>query len=388
MEETISTTNKKSNKKKIVFIIFLILFTTILLLTSIEIYSIFIIKKLGYIWEPAYLRMIKGYKSSNMWGARTEDHSWGQWGVPNFQGNVVNMCMDYTIKFNSWGARDKERSLSGKNRTLVIGDSFTEGWGVDQDKTLPADLEKLTGKEFLNFGSAGGMDVLNAYVFYKDFAYKFEHDAVISEFTVGNDFEDNDLAAWEGNAKLFYRPFWKLSPDKKDFEVVYYAPFVKGKFVPGLEPKNKVTAKLYDSWTDFSAALNLVRFINGHNIYFKRENALTAKYYYNLDYSDDATTATVLMYDKFAKLIGDKEKYVLMFPSATDIYHYLAQKKIPPKMETFKKTLSGQGWKVIDAIYAFSDIPEKEVSKYWLCDGHPSAQGYKLIANYVHKFIK
>lgn len=381
---------KKISKKKVIFSILLVLFFLAISAISIEAFSILTIKRLGYLWEPAYLRMIKGYKTSNMYGSRTEDHSWGPWGVPNYEGYVKNHCMDFKIKFNQYGTRDKNRTISGKGRTLVFGDSFIEGWGVDQDKTLPAYLEKISGKEFLNFGNSGGFSILNEYILYRDFTNKFEHDAVIVGLTVGNDFADNDASIWGGNAKLYYRPFWKLSSDKKDVEAVYFAPYVKGKFVPGAEPKTKeLPPKLYENWKDFSASLNLFRFIQDHKVYFSRKGALAQEFNYNLKgVQDDSITAVVLLYDKFAKLAGDKKKYVVVLPSATDIYHYLNRKQKSPKMEEFKKNLTKQGWQVIDAIDAFVNLPENKISSYYLCDGHPSAKANELFAQYIYKFIR
>lgn len=380
---------KKLSRKKKIFTSLLALFVLIILLVTAEAFSVLIIKRTGYLWEPAYLRMIKGYKTSHMYGSRTEDHSWGQWSVPNFSGNVVNQCMDFKITFNQYGARDKDRNKSGKSRTLVFGDSFIEGWGVDQDKTLPAYLEKISGKEFLNFGNSGGFSILNEYFLYKDFANEFEHDAIIVGLTVGNDFDDNNAIVWGGNAKIFYRPFWKLSDDKTDVEVVYYAPFVKGKYVPGNEPRKEEPAKLYENWKDFSAFLNLARFVKDHAIYFSKESQGAKKFSYDLNYSDDAITAVVLLYDKLAKLVQDKKKYVVILPSATDTYYYLNNgKRKAPKMEEFKKKLRDQGWQVVDAIDAYVRGSEDKIPKYFLCDGHPSADGNKLVAEYLYDFIK
>ena len=97
----------------------------------------------------------------------------------------------------------------------------------------------------------------------------------------------------------------------------------------------------------------------------------------------------MLLYDKFAKLASDKEKYVVILPSVTDVYHYLAtNKQKAPKMEEFKKKLKNQGWRVIDAIDAFANQSEDKIPKYYLCDGHPSAEGNKLVAEYLYSFIK
>jgi len=389
--ELIKSFSKKISKKKVIFASLLILFILVICLISIEFFSILLIKKLGYNWESAYLRIIKGYKPSNLYGGRTEYHSWGQWGVPNYQGRIRNNCLDINYVFNSYGARDKERSLSGKDRTLVFGDSFIEGFGVSQDKTLPAYLEKISGKEFLNLGVSGGYGVLNEYILYRDFAKKFEHESVIVGLTIGNDFTDNDPLSWLGNAKLHYFPFWKLSDDKRDLEIVYFAPKVDGKFVPELDPKNKVSNyKFYSSWKDFSAFMRISEFIRDRKVYFDKDSPFLKRTNYNLEFSDDQVTATLIAYDKFSKLIGNKRKYVAVLPSIPDIHYYLNNgRQKAPKFEEFKDELTSQGWQVIDTINAFANISTDDISKYYIvCDGHPSAEGHELFAKYIYKFIK
>ena len=381
---------KKISKKKVIFSVILVLFVLIILLITAEAFSVLLIKKMGYNWEPAYLKIIKGYTSANLVGGRTEYHSWGSWNVPNYEGRIANNCLDVKYKFNSYGARDKERSISGKDRTLVFGDSFIEGWGVDQDKILAAQLEKISGKEFINFGNSGsGFAVLNEYILYRDFAGKYEHDSVIVGLTVGNDFADNDLNAWQGLAKIYYRPFFKLSDDKKDVEAIYPAEKVEGKYLLGLEPENKAAHfKVYENWKDFSAFLNLSNFTYSYKLYFSKDSMLAKKFNYNLEFSEDAIAASLLTHNKFAKLIGDKKKYIIVIPTANDVFYYINNGKPKvPKFEEFKKSLSNQGWQVIDTIDIFAKIPQDKISEYFICDGHWSAKGDKLVAEYLYDFM-
>lgn len=378
------------SKKKIVFVFLLILTVLFICVVSIEVYSLIIIKRMKLNWEPAYLRIIKGYTSANLVGGRTEYHSWGSWNVENYEGRVANNCFDVKYKFNSYGARDKERSITGKDRTLIFGDSFVEGWGVDQDKIIAAQLEKISGKDVLNFGISGsGFAVLNEYLLYKDFASKFEHDSVIVGLTIGNDFADNDLNAWLGNAKLYYRPFFKLSDDQKDVEAVYMAPKIEGAYTFGLEPKNRAAHfTTYSNWREFSAFLNLSNFIQSNLVYFSKNSALAKKSNYNLDFPEDTITASLIVHEKFSKLIGDKKKYVLIIPSINDVYYFLNNKKQKaPRMESFKQSLTDQGWKVIDPVNTFASLPVDKIPEYFICDGHYSAKGDKLVAEYINKAI-
>lgn len=52
---------------------------------------------------------------------------------------------------NSLGVRDDEASLDAP-RIVVLGDSVTMGWGVEQDEAFPSVVERLTGRRTLNAG--------------------------------------------------------------------------------------------------------------------------------------------------------------------------------------------------------------------------------------------
>ncbi len=67
---------------------------------------------------------------------------------------------DAHVRYNSLGFRDKEfpqkKDDSSKNRILVVGDSFTEGYGVEQAGAFPALLtSRFDGTHFINAGKSG-----------------------------------------------------------------------------------------------------------------------------------------------------------------------------------------------------------------------------------------
>ena len=63
----------------------------------------------------------------------------------------ANREYDTTLQINSQGLRDDERSLAAPE-VIVLGDSHTMGWGVQQDEAFPQQLEKATGLTVLNAG--------------------------------------------------------------------------------------------------------------------------------------------------------------------------------------------------------------------------------------------
>lgn len=70
---------------------------------------------------------------------------------PNSQCTFGNIEFSNNIKTNSIGLRDDEASLSRPD-IICIGDSYTMGWGVDQEQSFPSLLEKSTGLKVLNAG--------------------------------------------------------------------------------------------------------------------------------------------------------------------------------------------------------------------------------------------
>lgn len=107
---------------------------------------------------------------------------------------------DVTVKINSKKLREHEINYTkpvGTYRLLVVGDSFTFGYGVELNETYPKVIEKLLlsnypakNSEVINAGYASGASIDTAYLFLKNEGLKYEPDMVIFGYLPGNDLLD------------------------------------------------------------------------------------------------------------------------------------------------------------------------------------------------------
>jgi hypothetical protein len=166
-------------------------------------YIYYAVIKGGKDWVPAYLRG----DTSLSW--RSESDPWGGWHLANATARQVGTCFDVSLRSNSYGARDRERTVDGENRVLVLGDSFVEGWGVEEEERFTNVMEPLLKREVLNFGSDNFLGPLQYEILYRDLASQFEHDLLVIGFAPDNDFTDNDLSLWRGwRGRNRYRPYY------------------------------------------------------------------------------------------------------------------------------------------------------------------------------------
>lgn len=155
-------------------------------------------------------------------------------------------CYDITYKSNSYGFRDVERSTSSTDsRTVVMGDSFVEGVGVELDERLTNLLEVATQKPHLNFGMAGNFGTTQYMLAYEKLASAFDHDAVLIGILPANDFIDDDYELGHAGMSNRYRPY--LQGSYPNYELVYFQDSLHKSGVAG--PKSKPIKKAFKNFT-------------------------------------------------------------------------------------------------------------------------------------------
>ena len=153
------------------------------------------------------------------WG--TYNPVFGMWHPPN--GHFIHQegCFSFEYSTNSYGARDVERTLhSDRPRTVVLGDSFMEGFGLPVNERLSNVLEARTGREHLNFGTGGGFSPLQYALTYESLASKFDHNVVLVGVLPDNDFHEMDGPWMDDHYPGRYFPYYR-----NDLSVAYQGRF-------------------------------------------------------------------------------------------------------------------------------------------------------------------
>ena len=121
---------------------------------------------------------------------------------PNTSAHIKRSEYDVHIDVNAHGLRGPDRDYpkgEGKRRVLILGDSFGEGYYVEENETARAILEKeasCPGLEVLN-GSTAGYSTDQEYLFFTTEGKRYNPDLVLV-FFFSNDLSDNLLTV--GNA--------------------------------------------------------------------------------------------------------------------------------------------------------------------------------------------
>ena len=117
---------------------------------------------------------------------------------PNFRQEIRDRLSAYTFATNSYGIRDIpfDSAAPHSRRVLFLGDSFTEGFGVDLEDTFVKQFERrlrqTTGDDWqaLNLAIAGGSTFDEVFA-YRTKGVPLAHQYVVLCVYLGNDITDN-----------------------------------------------------------------------------------------------------------------------------------------------------------------------------------------------------
>jgi hypothetical protein len=328
------------------------------------------------------------------WGDFNE--TFGKWRLPNDSLRKYR-CDDNSLlkyKTNTFGARDKERSLkntTNHKRIVFLGDSFVEGIMVNTPNRCSDILEKNTKSEHLNFG-INGTSPINYYLIYKSLAKKFEHDVVIIGILPANDFEDYSDGDEVGLIRFpIYRPYWKNTNNHYDLK---YSLASVNQAYGSLAIYNK-PKEIFHTKDSVYQNLSFGKKIKGEfiaNSYLFRLIGEMGKKN-SIERFNQTSIFETFPKDKWElfsyslkKLIEEakgKQVIVLTIPTLKDVQLYQKNHKntLSAKMEWFCKQ---KHVNYIDLLPYFNAVKNPN-ELYVECDGHWNEKGEKLAAEILSK---
>lgn len=313
-----------------------------------------------------------GNVTSRFWVDMNSD--FGVWHGPN--SSYRHTTADYSVSYhaNSWGMRDRARMLEsgGKKRVLVLGDSFAEGYGVEDGKRFSDVLENTTGLEHLNFGTAGSFGPTQYYLLYKTLAKKFEHDAVMVCILPFNDFLDDDYEYGKTAHASRYRPYFAgQSPDYKLIYTMKELPSEKG----------KLTEQLL---REFTYTGNLIKHMKG--LARHRATAVSASYAGYYDYTREQWQRLCYVLGLIHRDAEGKEVIILTIPSVEDFARMQKGEtsKLPGELAAYCKAA---GMTYVDLLPGIQAAEKGSRACYYQTDPHWNAYGSKVAADFILKNV-
>jgi lysophospholipase L1-like esterase len=266
----------------------------------------------------------------------------GHYHRPNRQAFLMGVQFDT----NSKGLRDREFSYEkppGRLRIMMLGDSFTVGWGAKFDETFPKRIERMYADrgiqaEAINTG-VGNYNTIQEVEYYLREGYKYNPDIVVLNFTF-NDAE----------------PVPVSSPPPTILRICYSCIFVEGRI-------DSVLRELFvkKDWADYYLGL--------YGDDGQAKGWLDAKAY-------------IAKLAAFTKAHGTK-LLIASMPELHDVQHYRLQRIT----DLVHEAADENGVHFVDLLPYVQGVPSPEL---WVTppDPHPNGLAHKLFADGIFEALE
>jgi hypothetical protein len=303
---------------------------------------------------------------------RTPHPQWGNWRLPNATARQESGCFSVALRSNSAGARDRERGRDGEGRILMLGDSFLEGWGVEEDQRVSNLLEQRLGREVLNFGAATH-GPLQYQLVYEQLASGFAHDHVVVLLLADNDFTDNDMEFWKSKTASGnrYRPYYEAD-GSGGYRIVY--------------PQARARPDAAEAPREVGVVEGIGRAIR-RNSWALRTGEYVGElmsgrlsYAGYFDYTDRQLDAVEWSLRRIRAQAGNRKMTVVLIPRLNDFTRTAAKGTSPliARLEAFGVS---NNMRVVDLLPPLRAAAPDLAALFLACDGHWSLAGNKAVAD-------
>ena len=304
-------------------------------------------------------RIMPRFVESAPWGIRKN--------LPNVDGIHNTPEFKYRIRTNSQGFRGTREYIpvppEGIYRIIVMGDSVSLGYGVKEEETYAASLEKLLREENIN------AEVVNMSI--SGFGTAEE---IIQFQHVGKNYHPN----------LVILGYFTNDPLNNIVSTIFRIENgdlikVQQNYQPGIFIRDRLSAiPFYNFFAQHSHLLNLIR--EGISSFIL--NKYTQKAASEIDknpekHSEYQKELTILLLDTFIEEVEKSGAYLLII----DIPDKSLEPNMPREIKLNAKA------KIIDIVEPFRQAKENNINIFYEIDGHPTAKGHEIIAKEIQKNI-
>jgi hypothetical protein len=313
------------------------------------------------------------------------DGNFGTLHLPNDVYRQKKYCFDVVYKSNSKGFRDVEREVIAENKRVVaLGDSFTEGIGVQMKDRLTNLLEQETNIPHLNYGMAGNFGPTQYMMLYKKLAREYTHEAVLVGILPSNDFIDDDyeIALKVGGDR--YKPF--LNGTYPNFELLYFTDSIHKSRARPIKQ-----GLIYKTLKNFTNSYNMYRYLS----VMERVKAIpqdklldASKVPSYFNYSELQFNRMRYTLETIKKMAGNRPVMVYSIPIEKEIKAYREHKQNPLGKE-LKAVCDSIEVEYLDLLPKTENLTEEEYEALFLsCDGHWSEAGNTFAKAQIESFFR
>ncbi|KYG79449.1 hypothetical protein AWW67_13855 [Roseivirga seohaensis] len=305
------------------------------------------------------------------------DSTFGIWRPAKYVFRHKKECFDVSYETNSIGARDTERSRTSQDkRVVVIGDSFTEGWGVSLKDRFTNRLENSTNLQFLNFGIAS-VGMTQEYLIYKNKTREFEHDAVLWVIFPANDLVEDDIKFHADYSSDRYRAYWAGS--YPNYTLTHGLDSLKQSAYQ-VQEFSKVKMFL----RNFTYTYILLKWIknNYHSVEPAKFDETKEPGYFT--FTEDQWFRVRYNLEKMIEFLGDKKLYITTVPSKLAFDAFLKDDKKPLLVDSLKSLGKQLNFEYFDLLTQTKPI-NNWANLYYssTCDNHWNSKGHEWAAKEI-----
>ncbi|MBF0249349.1 MAG: hypothetical protein HQL35_01835 [Alphaproteobacteria bacterium] len=319
----------------------------------------------------------------------------GVWHPPESRYVHTTGCFNVTYDANAHGMRDRAREVHAPSpRTVVLGDSFVEGFGLKVEHRFTDILEARTGIEHLNFGTSGTFGLVQQVLLYETLASKFDHDRVIWAVLPNNDFEDDSPTFGAVAHSKRYRPY-AVADGHGGFMIEYHDPAYLNADTQSDKEKRKQRRRAFRQFlTNFTYTANVVRYITALLNYREAQTRgkdmggaqLSGGSAY-WDFTDVRLSRMLWALGRGIDGAGERPVDIVVIPVEGDIERFAREGGPAPlsrHLTAFAETRPNV--RLIDMLEPFAAHPDWR-SLYHACDDHWSPAGAAFVADLLEKRI-